>query len=304
MRYEDKFSRNNLPSKYLQKKLTDRMDYLRPLLAPNLSIAEIGCAEGFLGERIKESIKGIHYWGVEPSLDAKEAVKRIDNVASSTTQLLNQCGNNYFDFILAFHVLEHIEDLQKELQTWSKLLKDDGLIIVEVPNGSGNALVACDRNLEHVHFFTPAAHGCLMYNNRISIASISTGHYESPAYNDCIRATLKPMTSTSAKERALTDRIMSLIGKSFSIIGIGGDFRSYLMPIIENLPITSLVDNNTALHGLEVCGMKVEPYDSRIHHDALMMVSSIRYEDEIIDTLLERKHPMASIIKLSSILNP
>lgn len=304
IRYEDKSSRNNLPDKYLQKKLTDRMDYLRPLLAPNLSIAEIGCAEGFLGERIKKSITGICYWGVEPSLDAKEAAKRIDNVVSSSTQLLKQCGNNYFDFIMAFHVLEHIENLQIELQVWSKLLKENGLIIVEVPNGSGNALVACDRNPEHVHFFSPAALCSLMHNHSISVASISTGHYESPAYNDCIRATLKQAVSTSKKERALMDRIRSLTGKSFGIIGIGGDFRSYLMPIIQNLPVTSLVDNNSSLAGLEVCGMKVVPYDSRIHHDALMMVSSIRYEDEIIDTLLERKHPAENIIKLSSILNP
>jgi len=304
MRYEDKFSRNDLPDKYLQKKLTDRMDYLRPLLVPNLSIAEIGCAEGFLGERIKESIKGIHYWGLEPSLDAKEAAKRIDDVVPCSTQLLKQCGNNDFDLIMAFHVLEHIEDLQIELQNWSKLLKDNGLLIVEVPNGSGNVLVAYDRNPEHVHSFTPAALASLMHNHSINIASISTGHYVSPAYNDCIRATLKQMTLTSAKERALTDRIMSLTGKSFSIIGIGGDFCSYLIPIIENLPVTNLVDNNTSLHGLEVCGIKVEPYDSGIHHNALMMVSSIRYEDEIIDTLLERKHPISNIIKLSSILNP
>ena len=304
MRYEDKFSRNNLPEKYLQKKLTDRIDYLEPLLAPNIKVAEIGCAEGFLGERIKESISGIQYWGVEPSLDSKLASKRIDKVVSSSPQLLNQSGKNYFNVILAFHVLEHIEDIRSELLTWRKLLQDDGLIVVEVPNKSGNAIVAYDRNPEHLHFFTAAALAALMYSSGFDILSISCGHYESPAYNDCIRVTLKPMAPAFAKQQALIDSIVGLTGRPFGIIGIGGDFRSYLAPIAEDLPIISLVDNNVCTHGLEICGMKVEPYDKRSHHDSLMLVSSIKYEDEIISMLSNRMHPISNIIKLSSILNP
>ena len=304
MRYEDKFSRNSLPEKYLQKKLADRIDYLKPLLSSNIRVAEIGCAEGFLGERIKESISSIQYWGVEPSLDSKLASKRIDRVVSGSPQLLNQSGKGYFNVILAFHVLEHIEDIHSELQTWRKLLQDDGLIVVEVPNKSGNAIVAYDRNPEHLHFFTPAALGALMYNKGFDILSISCGHYESPAYNDCIRVTLKPIATALAKQQAFIDSIIGLTVRPFSAIGIGGDFRSYLAPIAEDLPIISLVDNNVCMHGLEVCGMKVEPYDKRSHHDSLMLVSSIKYEDEIIGMLTERMHPISNIIKLSSILNP
>jgi 2-polyprenyl-3-methyl-5-hydroxy-6-metoxy-1,4-benzoquinol methylase len=304
IRYEEKFSRNNLPEKYLQKKLADRIDYLKPLLFPNIRVAEIGCAEGFLGERIKDSISSVQYWGVEPSLDSKLASKRIDRVVSSSAQLLNQSGKDYFNVILVFHVLEHIKDIHLELQTWRKLLQDDGLIVVEVPNKSGNAIVANDRNPEHLHFFTPAALGVLMYNQGFDILSISCGHYESPAYNDCIRVTLKPIAAASAKQQAFIDSIIGSTKRPFSVIGIGGDFRSYLAPIAEDLPIISLVDNNSSMHGLEVCGMKVEPYGKRSHHDSLMLVSSIKYEDEIIGMLTERMHPISNIIKLSSVLNP
>jgi SAM-dependent methyltransferase len=303
LRYESKFARNDVPDKYLQKKLVARMDYLEPLLASNLRIAEIGCAEGLLGERIRQSTRCTHYWGVEPSLDSEAASKRLDHVVSCSTQLLNQCGNNYFDLILAFHVLEHIKDIKTEAQIWGKLLKPDGIIVVEVPNESGNPIVAYDRNPEHLHSFTPAALSSLMRSHGLDTLSITCGHYESPAYNDSIRLILRPMISDQAKERAFIDSVISLTGKPFSILGIGGDFNSYLMPIFDHLPILSLVDNNISMHGLEVCGMKVGPYDERLHNDTLMLVSSIRYEDEIISMLSERGHSVANIIKLSSILN-
>ena len=40
----------------------------------------------------------------------------------------------YFDVITLFHVLEHFVEPNKELERISKLLSDDGILIIEVPN--------------------------------------------------------------------------------------------------------------------------------------------------------------------------
>ncbi|CEN43621.1 hypothetical protein CCAN2_1060004 [Capnocytophaga canimorsus] len=39
-----------------------------------------------------------------------------------------------FDVITLWHVLEHIPDLENEIQKINSLLKEDGILIVAVPN--------------------------------------------------------------------------------------------------------------------------------------------------------------------------
>jgi len=301
--YERLVSRNSLPDRYLQKKLDDRMEYIRPLLRPNQKIAEIGCAEGFLGERIKQAAPGIEYWGVEPSLDAKSALNRLDYIAPSSAQLLSQCDENSFDLILAFHVLEHIDDIKAELSIWSKLLTPNGAIVVEVPSKSGNKVVAYDRNPEHLHSFTTLALCHLFYRHGLEVSSSTTGHYESPAYNDCIRGLFNPIVPDDVKQAALVQSINRLVGPSFLIIGIGGDFYSYVAPILRHLRVSGLLDNNVNKHGQVISGIKVEPYNSAAHHGRVVLITSVKYEDEIVKMLLEQKHPSSAIITLSSILN-
>jgi SAM-dependent methyltransferase len=49
-----------------------------------------------------------------------------------------------FDVITLFHVLEHVVSPQKLLSEVSKMLKDDGIIYVEVPNANANILWIAD----------------------------------------------------------------------------------------------------------------------------------------------------------------
>ncbi|GAB4315526.1 MAG: hypothetical protein Kow0019_15700 [Methanobacteriaceae archaeon] len=54
--------------------------------------------------------------------------------------------NNIFDFCICSEVLEHLNQPQKVLNTLNHLLKDNGIIIVTIPNGYG------PYSLCHDHF--------------------------------------------------------------------------------------------------------------------------------------------------------
>lgn len=303
LHYGDHFGRNDMPQHSLTRKFHERVLSVLPILKPHLRIAEIGCAEGDFGLQLKKQVHSLEYWGVEPSQDASLAAKHLDHVVCSSRALLDSCGPNSFDIILAFHVLEHIADLCTELQNWRTLLRQDGRAVLDVPNKSGNPLVSEDRNIEHLHCFSPASLSIIMHRHDFDTISMTTGHYESPAYTDSIRVFLTPSVSPSAKDSIFLDKIRHKIRGPFSIFGVGGDFRSYLLPAFPNLQILSLIDNNEELHGSEICSKEVQGYKSEIHRGHSILIGSIKYERQIADTLETQMHPGSTIYNLSSMLD-
>ena len=70
--YQSLVGRNAADQATLQAKLDGRIASLRSVLRDGLRILEVGCAEGALGQRIKQEFQ-VHYVGLEPSKDADTA---------------------------------------------------------------------------------------------------------------------------------------------------------------------------------------------------------------------------------------
>jgi 2-polyprenyl-3-methyl-5-hydroxy-6-metoxy-1,4-benzoquinol methylase len=93
------------------------------------SILDIGCGTGeFLAMAKKENW---NTFGVEPNQKAREktALKNINVTAS-----LEKIGPQKFNVISLWHVLEHLPDLQNQIKKIAVLLKDEGTLIIAVPN--------------------------------------------------------------------------------------------------------------------------------------------------------------------------
>ena len=57
------------------------------------------------------------------------------------------------DTVIARHILEHCVDVVDVFHKWKKLIKEDGRLIVAVPDESQAPSISL--NPEHVHAFTP-----------------------------------------------------------------------------------------------------------------------------------------------------
>lgn len=69
--------------------------------------------------------------GIEPSQKAKElALKKGVKFVEATTEL----SDDSFDVITMWHVLEHVENLDKQLSELKRISKPNGIIIIAVPN--------------------------------------------------------------------------------------------------------------------------------------------------------------------------
>ncbi len=95
-------------------------------------ILDVGTGTGFFLNEMKEF--GWRVTGTEKSNDARDFAKKefsLDNLLSEELFTLKEKS---FDAITLWHVLEHIHQLNENMATFNNLLKNDGKLIIAVPN--------------------------------------------------------------------------------------------------------------------------------------------------------------------------
>ena len=98
------------------------------------SILDIGCGTGDFLAYCKS--KKWNTLGLEPDKSARKMA--IDNNLIQVKPLshLYAVEENTFDVISMWHVLEHVYNLNEDIEQYKKVLKKDGVLIVAVPNCS------------------------------------------------------------------------------------------------------------------------------------------------------------------------
>nr|WP_231575828.1 class I SAM-dependent methyltransferase [Bizionia psychrotolerans] len=96
------------------------------------TLLDIGCGTG---DFLQTALQG--NWtisGIEPNPDARKiANAKTKNAVSDATELSNFILNS-FEIITLWHVLEHLPDLENQIELYKTLLKDSGTLIIAVPN--------------------------------------------------------------------------------------------------------------------------------------------------------------------------
>jgi 2-polyprenyl-3-methyl-5-hydroxy-6-metoxy-1,4-benzoquinol methylase len=96
------------------------------------NLLEIGSGTGELIDACKKA--GWKTTGIEPSMKARKNAK--DNLNLELFEHIDQAKlkDKSQDIIMMWHVLEHIPNLKETTQKINRLLKDDGRLIIAVPN--------------------------------------------------------------------------------------------------------------------------------------------------------------------------
>ena len=105
-------------------------------------IIEIGGGKNSMLPYFKSKEK----WLCDFDIDRKEN-STADKIVSSDF-IKAKIPNNYFDVVLMFQTLEHIENISDFIKKISSILKKNGLVFVEVPN-----LNCCTKNNPNYAFF-------------------------------------------------------------------------------------------------------------------------------------------------------
>jgi 2-polyprenyl-3-methyl-5-hydroxy-6-metoxy-1,4-benzoquinol methylase len=93
-------------------------------------ILDVGCGTGEFLHEMKSY--GWEVSGVEPSTNARESAEK--KIGIKILKSLNDVSGNNFSAITLWHVLEHLPDPNRALQTLHKLITKNGTIFIAVPN--------------------------------------------------------------------------------------------------------------------------------------------------------------------------
>ena len=147
-------------------------------------LLDVGCATGDFLARARE-----HGWqvqGVEPGEAAAEAARQqygLDVFTGDLAQAHFPYGG--FDAVTLWDVLEHVTDPRAELAEIHRILRADGLLLIELPNLRsfdavlfGPYWIGLDMP-RHLHIFPPAALDALLEQTGFRVVSrrCSSGGY-------------------------------------------------------------------------------------------------------------------------------
>lgn len=103
-------------------------------LVSGREILDIGAGTGHFLNACK--LANWNTLGLEPDSDARNFAKKEFGVDLQSTESLHNLPEKSRDAITMWHVLEHVYDLRGDVEQITKVLKDDGVLVVAVPNRS------------------------------------------------------------------------------------------------------------------------------------------------------------------------
>lgn len=101
---------------------------------PATDVIEIGCGAGMLLQEL--AARGFHCQALESSPEARQLIGRLSSQtarAIDVHDVPSPAWRGRFPLVMAFEVLEHIEDDRDAMQQWASWLAPGGTLLMSVP---------------------------------------------------------------------------------------------------------------------------------------------------------------------------
>lgn len=144
------------------------------------NLLDIGCGTGYFLNEMKSSNWAVQ--GIEQDEQAREYGAKKFKLSVHAPEYLDQLESQSLDAVTMWHVLEHVHDLKGYLSKIHHALKENGSLVVAVPNHEsydgkhyGKYWAAWDLPI-HLWHFTPSTLEQLMTENQFKVIQ----HYPLP----------------------------------------------------------------------------------------------------------------------------
>jgi 2-polyprenyl-3-methyl-5-hydroxy-6-metoxy-1,4-benzoquinol methylase len=143
---------------------------------------DYGCGTGAFLMEMKSA--GWQVQGMEPDPGAASRAAELTSSTISHPDQLSSLPGNAFNVVTMWHVLEHVHDLHGTLDQVKRILKQDGILVVAVPNHTSydarhyaEHWAAYDVP-RHLHHFSPDSLSKLMHMHAMKVTAIKPMWYD------------------------------------------------------------------------------------------------------------------------------
>jgi 2-polyprenyl-3-methyl-5-hydroxy-6-metoxy-1,4-benzoquinol methylase len=139
----------------------------------NGSLLDIGAGTGTFADSMQKT--GWNVTALEPDITARENASKKYRLRILPPDDLFSFSDKQFDIITLWHVLEHVHQLHGYIKTFQRILKDDGVLIVAVPNYTSNDAAVYKEYWaaydvpRHLYHFSPAGMNQLMKQHNFKV---------------------------------------------------------------------------------------------------------------------------------------
>jgi SAM-dependent methyltransferase len=183
-----------------------RYDVVEQLLPSGITdVLEVGCGQGALGTRLARRYE---YLGVEPDKSSYGvAQQRMALIKRGEVRNIpvGELGDERFDLVCAFEVLEHIEDDAAALRDWATRLRPGGWLLLSVP-AHQHRYGPADELVGHYRRYDPPAMTELLNSTgfgdvALRLYGMPLGYVLEAGRNRIGKRRLATVANTSAAER-------------------------------------------------------------------------------------------------------
>jgi len=148
-------------------------------------LLDVGCGNGYFLELARR--RGWEIFGTEISEYCIKYCKEKFGISVHFGEIFEaNFSDNYFDIITMWHTLEHVRNPIGYLRESNRILKNDGLLFILVPNArfllshlKGWAWIARSEIMEHLYFFSTDSLGSMLKKSNFKTIHKGIGNIES-----------------------------------------------------------------------------------------------------------------------------
>jgi hypothetical protein len=212
-------------------------------------------------------------------------------------------------------VLEHIRELNNTINKLYNIINDNGSIIIDVPDMaqcSPQELPFQEFSTEHINYFTIGSlsnimsmHGlvCVKYkSNKATLTGVfKKGSVDDIKFDfDGCRFIEKYIEKSISYEQEIYRHIEKYKNVALILWGCGTFMQRLLSyNILQNIVVC--VDSNKNFRGNLINGIKIiSPDELKAYNQPILITTSLRYIDDIVDTIRNKLELNNEILKLHS----
>jgi SAM-dependent methyltransferase len=292
-------------------------------------ILEIGCSTGELLSLLKDN--GFeNVAGIDPSPACAETARRLYGIrVISSSLFVPVVDESSIDVVVMVGVLEHVRELKTALKLSRDMLKEDGLVYIEVPDAShyvkGEDAPFQEFSLEHINFFGPVSLRNLLISNGFAQVHLERSMVEAnyrtstPAIRAIFRkdntgmpSAIKPDLQTKVglrlyvdksnqEDKQIRDAIANIVtvGRSIIVWGTGAHtLRLLATSKLGEAKIIAFVDSNPKYQGKKLNGLPIVAPQAIKDWSDPILISSRVYQEEIAGQIMNELHLENEIIRL------